>query len=67
MATEKSREQRLRRLAKKYGMQLRKDRARRITSHHLGGYRLIDKATNETFHGVDYDATLDEVKWLILK
>jgi hypothetical protein len=64
----KVRENRLRRTAVRYGMNLQKSRRRDPQARDYGTYRLVDVRTNVAIPSVSrdgYDLTIDEVgRWL---
>jgi hypothetical protein len=57
-----AREARARRLARRQGYVLRKDRARSFSVDHMGGYMVIDAAINGIVAGQRYDLSLGEVE-----
>ncbi len=59
------REAKLRRLAKRRGYLIRKDRARSINGDHFGDYMVVDADRNFIVLGSRFDATLDDIEeWL---
>lgn len=61
--TETAREARVRRLARKHGYSLHKDRARSINLDHFGGYKLVnDEYNGIAFDSARYDLDLDDVE-----
>ncbi len=62
MTTERSREQRLRRLASRYDLAIQKSRTKYIHADDMGGYRIIDPQNNTVVHGARLDLTLDDVE-----
>lgn len=67
MTSEKARENRLRRLADRWGYSLRKDRARMLGLHHRGEYMLVNLDHGGADLGWDYDASLDDVEAFLTK
>ncbi len=61
-ATTRRRESRLRRLARKYGMIIRKSRRVNWHLHDQGQYMLVNAEYGCATLGSDYDATLDEIE-----
>ena len=62
---DKVRENRLRRTAKRPGLELRKSRVRNIHVDALGGYQLVDLIDNYLVAGKRWDLELDDVEsWL---
>jgi hypothetical protein len=60
-----SRESRLRALARRRGLVVRKDRARSSNIDHYGGYMLVDEYTNFIVGGQRFDLTIDDLEdWL---
>ena len=59
--TEKTRENRLRRQAKRLGLAIKKSRAREIHLDDHGGYRIIDLYRNRLVHGQRFELELDDV------
>lgn len=57
-----AREARLRRLAKKQGLWLRKSRVRTTNIDNSGGYMILDSYHNTTVYGMRFDLTLDDVE-----
>ncbi len=57
----KQREDRVRRKLAKQGLMLRKNRARTVGAHHLGGYRIVDNA-NHVMRGSDFELDLEAVE-----
>jgi hypothetical protein len=57
-----AREARLRRRARRYGLVLRKDRARSFNADHFGGYMLIDADRNVIVRGERYELDLADVE-----
>jgi len=65
MVSEKAKENRLRRTAKKLGLCVRKSRARTITPDNHGGYIVIDPQYNIALAGWNYDLDIDGLEeWL---
>jgi hypothetical protein len=66
MVTTGNRERRLRAQLRNEGFSLVKSRRRiHYTDHDQGGYRIVDGATHESWRGVNYELTLDDVeKWV---
>lgn len=66
--SDKVRENRLRRMAERQGLQLLKSRRRDQRAIDFGGFMLIDPATNSVVMGADpiaFSATVDDVeRWL---
>jgi hypothetical protein len=62
MNTDKTRENRLRRLARRKGYVLRKDRARTRSGNHQGGYMIIEADRNVIVAGEKFDLSLDHVE-----
>ncbi len=62
MTSEKARENRLRRLADRWGYSLRKDRARMLGIDHRGGYMIVDASLNAVVRGAQFDESLDDVE-----
>lgn len=62
MATDRSREMRLRRWARKIDHQLYKDRARVPGTLNRGAYMLIDKEAASIVLGALFEASLDDVE-----
>ena len=60
--TEVAREARLRRLARRYGYSLRKDRARSFNLDHFGGFMIVNDEINGIVAGARYDLDLDDVE-----
>ena len=60
--SEKVRENRLRRVARRLGLALRKSRARHIHLDNLGEYMLVDLDLNAVVGGGRYDWDLDDVE-----
>ena len=54
-------ESQIRRKLRELGLALQKDRARRISSNHLGGYNVIVLSVNGVIHGGNYGWTLDQI------
>lgn len=61
MSTEKAMEQQLRRALNKSGYGLHKSRAKTIYADDLGGYMIVDLATNAVVAGARFELELDEV------
>ncbi len=62
--TETSRERRLRKIAQKQGLLLRKSRAP-LSRDNRGGYMIVDRERNVVVAGVKFDLDLDAVEaWL---
>ena len=64
-STDKTRENRLRRVAARRGLRLEKSRRRDRSAIGFGGYRLIDESSGRTVLGESahaFDATMDEVE-----
>jgi hypothetical protein len=62
---EQRREARARRILRKDGYILRKDRARSWSLHHQGGYMIIIASINGVAAGSNYDFTLADVEaWI---
>ena len=62
---DKVRENRLRRTAKRLGLELRKSRVRNIHLDDFGEYQLVDLIENYIVHGQRWDLELDHVEeWL---
>jgi len=58
---DKARENRLRRKARRLGLELRKSRARYIRVDDFGQYRLVNPHTNFIVAGERFDLSLDDV------
>lgn len=62
---EQRREARARRVLRRDGYKLRKDRASSWSLHHQGGYMIIDASINGVVGGSNYDWTLEDVEaWI---
>ncbi len=62
--TEASRERRLRKIAQKQGLLLRKSRGQ-LSMDNQGGYMIVDRDTNVVLAGKRFDLDLDAVEaWL---
>lgn len=59
---DKVRENRLRRMADRLGMQLQKSRARKVHVDNFGLYRLVDAETGAVVAGAKYDLEIDDVE-----
>ena len=62
MTTEKSREARLRRIAKHYDLELRKSRTQNWHIDDCGQYQIADPHINGIVAGSRFDMTLDDVE-----
>ena len=65
MTNKKARESRLRRMADRQGLRLRKSRRRNPRAIDFGGYMLVDAGSNEIVWGGNphpFSATLDEIE-----
>lgn len=65
MPSDKTRENRLRRQAKRLRLKLEKSRARKIHGDDLGGYRILDLYRNYVYQGSRYELTLDDVEEIL--
>jgi len=61
--TEKVRENRLRRKAKRLGLWLKKSRAKVWSIHNQQGYMILDPYRNTILWGPDFGLTLDQVEY----
>lgn len=57
----KTRENRARRLLRRDGYLVRKDRVKESRPGHWGGYMVVDPSTNFPVAGYEYDLDLDEL------
>lgn len=60
--SDKVRENKARRWARRHGMQLRKSRAQRLSIDNFGGYMLVDAGLNLIVKGDRFSLTLDAVE-----
>lgn len=60
--TEARRESRLRSMATRQNLAVRKDRARTWGLYNQGGYRIVDRFTNYVVLGEHFDLDLDDVE-----
>jgi hypothetical protein len=60
--SEKVRENRLRRWAKRLGYRMERSRARKLHSNDFGEWMLVDAYTNTVVCGGRYDASLDGIE-----
>lgn len=67
MADDKVRENYLRRMAKRQGLELQKSKARKWSIDNHQGYRIIDPTVNRIEAGEKYNLTLDEVERYLTK
>lgn len=65
MNTEKSQEQKLRRIIKSAGYELHKSRVRNINLDDLGGYQIVDPEYNCVVHGRRFELSLEDVAELV--
>ncbi len=64
-STDAARESRVRRLARRQGFLLRKDRARSFSLNHQGGFMVVDSNRNAIVAGERFDLDLGAVEaWL---
>lgn len=61
-AIERSRESRLRGIARRQDLSVRKDRAKTWGCHHLGGYMIVDPDRNAIVAGENDDLSLDDLE-----
>lgn len=59
---DKARENRLRRMAKRLGLELRKSRARSVHVDDLGKYQLVNPDTDTVLSGNRFELSLDQVQ-----
>ena len=59
---DKVRENRVRRWAKRLGLDVRKSRARHIHVDDHGGYVIVDASNNAVVHGEKFNLNLDDVE-----
>lgn len=62
VSTDAAREARARRLARRQGLILYKDRARSRSIDHAGGYMIVDADRNVILAGQRYDLSLEQVE-----
>ena len=60
-SAEKTRENRLRRQAKRLGLEITKSRAREIHVDDYGGYRIVELYRKALVHGQRFELDLDDV------
>jgi len=64
-ATEKARENRLRKQLKKHGVRLQKSRIQNTNIDNYGNYMLIDIYRDLVLDGCKYEMTLDDVEYYV--